>query len=145
MPHAPTPALTTDIIIEMSDRPGRPIVLIERRNPPYGLAFPGGFVDIGETTEQAAEREAREETGLAVQLSTLLGIYSDPARDPRSHTCSVVYVARATGSPRAMDDARVVHVVDPKFPPGRLVFDHEQILADYLIYRETGRPPALRR
>ncbi|MEK6550058.1 MAG: NUDIX hydrolase [Pseudomonadota bacterium] len=144
MAPPPTPALTTDIIIELSDRPGRPIVLIERRNPPHGLAFPGGFVDLGETLEQAAVREAREETGLVVELVALLGVYSDPARDPRSHTCSVVYVARASGTPTAEDDAKAVHVVDPAAPPGRLVFDHEQILLDYLSYRETGARPAPR-
>ncbi len=145
MAHPPTPALTTDIIIELSDRPGRPIVLIERRNPPPGLAFPGGFVDVGETLEQAAVREAREETGLVVELTALLGVYSDPARDPRSHTCSAVYVARASGTPAAADDAKAVHVVDPAAPPGRLVFDHERILSDYLNYRETGARPAPRR
>lgn len=141
----PTPALTTDIVIELTDRPGRPIVLIERRNPPHGLAFPGGFVDVGETVEQAAVREAREETGLAVTLVTLLGVYSDPARDPRSHTCSVVYVASASGTPVAEDDAKAVHVVDPAAPPGRLVFDHEQILSDYLSYRKNGTAPVPRR
>ncbi|OGI38830.1 MAG: NUDIX hydrolase [Candidatus Muproteobacteria bacterium RBG_16_62_13] len=140
-----TPALTTDIVIELTDRPGRPIVLIERRNPPYGLAFPGGFVDVGEAVEQAAMREAREETGLAVTLVALLGVYSDPARDPRSHTCSVVYVARASGAPVAEDDAKAVHVIDPAAPPGRLVFDHEQILSDYLSYRKSGAVPAPRR
>ncbi len=145
MPIPPTPALTTDIVIELTDRPGRPIVLIERRNPPYGLAFPGGFVDVGETVEQAAVREAREETGLAVKLGALLGVYSDPARDPRSHTCSVVYVAEASGTPVAQDDAKAVHVADPAAPPGRLVFDHEQMLSDYLSYRKSGAAPATRR
>lgn len=140
-----TPALTTDIVIELADRPGRPIVLIERRNPPHGLAFPGGFVDVGEAVEQAAVREAREETGLAVTLVALLGVYSDPARDPRSHTCSVVYVAKAIGTPVAEDDAKAVHVVDPAVPPGRLVFDHEQILSDYLSYRKSGVVPVPRR
>ncbi len=141
----PTPALTTDIVIELVDRPARPIVLIERRNPPHGLAFPGGFVDVGEAVEHAAVREAREETGLAVTLVALLGVYSDPARDPRSHTCSVVYVAEASGTPVAEDDARAVHVVDPAAPPGRLVFDHEQILSDYLSYRKSGAIPVPRR
>ena len=85
-----TPLLTVDIIIEMVDRPGRPVVLIERRNPPPGWALPGGFVDVGETLEQAAVREAREETSLEVALKTLLGNYSDPARDARGHTVSAV-------------------------------------------------------
>ena len=85
-----TPALTVDVVIELTDRPDRPIVLIERRNPPAGHALPGGFVDVGETVEAAAVREAREETGLEVTLTRLLGVYSDPARDPRGHTVSIV-------------------------------------------------------
>ena len=86
MPAPATPALTTDIIIELTDRPGRPIVLIERRYPPHGWALPGGFVDVGEAVEHAAVREALEETALGVRLTALLGVYSDPARDPRRHT-----------------------------------------------------------
>ena len=100
-----TPLLAADIIIELVDRPGRPIVLIERRNPPPGWAIPGGFVDVGESIEQAAVREAREETALEVRLTALLGVYSDPKRDARGHTASVVYVATARGTPRAQDDA----------------------------------------
>jgi 8-oxo-dGTP diphosphatase len=145
MPAPSTPSLTTDIVIELADRPGRPIVLIERRYPPLGLALPGGFVDVGETVEQAAVREAREETGLDVTLVALLGVYSDPARDPRSHTCSVVYVAEASGTPMAQDDARAVCVTDPAAPPASLVFDHERILSDYLSYRKSGVVPAPRR
>ena len=83
MDNPATPLLTVDIIIEMRDRPGRPIVLIERRYPPAGWALPGGFVDVGETLEAAAVREAREETSLDVALQLLLGNYSDPARDAR--------------------------------------------------------------
>lgn len=135
MPRPPTPALTVDIVIELVDRPGRPVVLIERRHPPAGYALPGGFVDIGETVEQAAIREAREETGLEVALQRLLGVYSDPARDPRGHTVSVVFVGRASGEPRAGDDAGRVLLADPAaLPP--LVFDHGRILADYRASRE---------
>ena len=125
-----TPALAVDVVIEMIDRPGRPIVLIERRHEPLGWALPGGFVDVGETLENAAVREAREETGLEVRLGQLLGCYSDPARDPRGHTVSVVYVGEATGTPHAADDARAVSIVDPASPPP-LAFDHARILEDY--------------
>jgi 8-oxo-dGTP diphosphatase len=95
MPDPVTPLLAADVIIELEDRPGRPIVLIERRNPPPGWAIPGGFVDVGESIEQAAVREAREETALEVTLTALLGVYSDPKRDARGHTASAVYVAVA--------------------------------------------------
>ena len=132
-----TPALAVDLVIELVDRPGRPIVLIERRNPPAGHALPGGFVDIGETVEDAARREALEETGLQVQLRALLGVYSDPARDARGHTASVVYVAEAHGDPLAGDDAARVLVTDTgSLPP--LAFDHARILADYAA-RYRGR------
>jgi len=110
MPAPKTPSLTTDIIIELSDRPDVPIVLIRRKNPPDGWALPGGFVDVGESTEHAAVREAEEETSLRVTLKVLLGCYSDPGRDPRGHTASVVYVAEAAGEPCAQDDAAGVAV-----------------------------------
>lgn len=142
MPVPRTPLLAADVIIELADRPDRPIVLIARRHPPPGWAIPGGFVDPGETVEQAAVREAREETGLAVRLLCLLGCYSDPRRDPRSHTVSIVYVAEATGEPRGQDDAREAGVFDPAKPPPDLAFDHALILADYRAWRATGRPPA---
>lgn len=134
-----TPLLTVDIIIELADRPGRPIVLIERRNPPHGWALPGGFVDVGERLFAAAVREAREETSLDVQITALLGCYSDPARDPRGHTVSAVYVAQAAGEPRAADDARAVRICAPETPPAPLAFDHAVILADYLVFRSKGR------
>jgi 8-oxo-dGTP diphosphatase len=138
MPRPATPALAVDVVIELDDRPGRPIVLIERRYPPPGHALPGGFVDVGETVEQAARREAREETGLDVSLRGLLGVYSEPSRDPRGHTVSVVFIAGATGLPVAADDAAAILVVDPSHTPA-LAFDHGRILGDYLAVRAAGR------
>lgn len=143
MPQPATPALTVDIIIEMIDRPERPIVLIERRYEPFGWALPGGFVDIGERLEQAARREAKEETCLEVSLQGLLGCYSDPARDPRGHTVSAVYIAQAQGQPRAADDARDLNLFTLDSLPA-LVFDHALILDDYQRWRERGAITPLR-
>jgi len=137
MPAPKTPSLTVDAIIELTDRPGHPIVLIERRNPPPGWALPGGFVDVGETVEQATVREALEETCLEIELVSLLGVYSDPTRDPRGHTVSVVYVARATGEPRAEDDAKNIDIFSPDSVP-ELAFDHDRILQDYQEWRERS-------
>jgi 8-oxo-dGTP diphosphatase len=134
MSRPQTPALAVDVVIELLDRPERPIVLIERNRPPAGHALPGGFVDVGETVEDAAWREVREETGLDVRLTRLLGVYSDPARDPRGHTVSVVYIGTATGTPQPGDDARAILVTDPARAPA-LAFDHDRILGDYLAAR----------
>jgi ADP-ribose pyrophosphatase YjhB (NUDIX family) len=122
------PLLTVDIIIEVE---GKGVVLIMRRNPPLGWAIPGGFVDYGESLESAAAREAREETSLEVKLRYQLGAYSDPGRDPRQHTVSVVYVAEAEGSPRAGDDAREIGIFQRHSLPDSLAFDHRKILEDY--------------
>lgn len=143
MPAPPTtPLLTVDVVIELTDRPDRPVVLIRRRHPPSGWALPGGFVEVGETVEHAALREAREETGLEVRLCALLGVYSDPARDPRGHTVSVVYVGQAQGEPRGQDDAAEARAFTPEALPKELAFDHARILADYAVWRQTGRVPA---
>ncbi|TAL45184.1 MAG: NUDIX hydrolase [Methylovulum sp.] len=139
-----TPLLAADTLIELIDLPGRPFVLIERANPPYGWAVPGGFVDVGETLEQAAIREAKEETGLTVNLSVLLGLYSKPERDPRNHTVTAVYIAEARGLPVAADDAKNCGIFTFDNLPGELAFDHAQVIADYRRYRATGEVTPLR-
>jgi 8-oxo-dGTP diphosphatase len=138
------PAPTVDVIIEMVDRPHRPIVLIERLNVPHGWALPGGFVDYGESVEVAAKREAQEETNLAVTLVEQFQVYSDPARDPRQHTLSIVFIATATGQPQAQDDAQALAVFHPWEMPSPLCFDHGQILQDYWRYRHYGQRPVPR-
>ncbi|MBN2498220.1 MAG: NUDIX hydrolase [Deltaproteobacteria bacterium] len=131
-PRNPFP--TVDIIIELGDDR---IVLVERKNPPRGWALPGGFVDYGESLEQAAVREAAEETGLAVRLVEQFHAYSDPQRDPRHHTLSVVYIATADGEPRAGDDAALARAFSLDALPV-LVFDHGRILADYARSKASG-------
>lgn len=128
------PIPTVDVIIEL-DCGG--IVLIQRRNPPHGWALPGGFVDYGETLEHAAVREAREETCLDAELLEQFHTYSSPQRDPRHHTISTVFLARASGRPRAADDAQQVGVFPPGDLPVQLAFDHARILSDYLAVRGT--------
>jgi len=137
MPRPRTPEVTVDVVIELEDRAGRPVVLVRRGHPPLGHALPGGFVDIGETVEHAACREAREETGLEVKLGELLGVYSDPARDPRGHTVAIVFIATARGEPVAGDDAAGILVTDPASTP-ELAFDHGRILGDYLARRRAA-------
>ena len=131
------PLPTADVIVEVGDR----IVLVRRKHPPAGWAIPGGFVETGETVETAAVREALEETGLSVTLTSLLGVYSDPARDPRHHTVSTVYVGRAEGSPSGGDDAAEARLFCEGDLPSPLAFDHAAILADYFRYRKTGQRP----
>src|ERR1700686_5519980 len=134
MPRPATPPISADVIAEVGDR----IALIERKNIPYGWAIPGGFVDFGETVEQAAIREALEETSLDVELRALLGVYSRPDRDPRGQTITVVYVGHGRGTPRAADDAKGVGLFSPSDPPAPLAFDHAVILADYLRFIREG-------
>ncbi len=122
----PFPAV--DIIIELG---GGGIVLIERKNLPHGWALPGGFVDYGETLEEAAIREAREETSLEVELIRQFHAYSEPSRDPRQHTLSVVFLAHGKGKPLARDDAAGIGVFTRDNLPSPLAFDHTQILEDY--------------
>lgn len=125
----PTP--TVDIIIEIGDR----IVLIERKNPPYGWALPGGFVDYGESYETAALREAEEETNLKVNDLRQFHTYSNPGRDPRGHTASTVFIGKADGAPTAGDDAARVELFTRDELP-TLAFDHAEILADYFKSRK---------
>ena len=122
------PFPTVDIIIEIDGG----IVLIERKNPPYGWALPGGFVDYGESLEDAAVREAREETSLEIRDLKLVGCYSDPSRDARFHTISTVYSATGSGIPAAADDAVNLRICALDNLPENLCFDHARILSDYL-------------
>jgi 8-oxo-dGTP diphosphatase len=128
------PFPTVDIIIELADG----IILIGRKNEPFGWALPGGFVDYGESLEDAAVREAREETSLDIFNLRLLGCYSDPRRDPRQHNISTVYVAEGNGTPRAGDDAASLAIFTLTALPSPLCFDHAKILADYTVKKKSG-------
>lgn len=121
------PIPTVDIIIRTSGG----IILIKRKNPPYGWAIPGGFIDYGESAEHAAIREAEEETSLKISNLKLLGVYSAPDRDPRFHTLSVVFTAESDGVPVAGDDAQDLGVFTHETVPSQLAFDHATILEDY--------------
>jgi len=122
------PIPTVDIIIEIESKG---IVLIKRKNPPYGWAIPGGFVDYGESLEKAAVREAKEETNLNVTLIRQFYTYSDPKRDPRHHSISTVYIAKGKGIPKAKDDAVEIGVFTQSNLPDEIAFDHRSILHDY--------------
>lgn len=129
------PVPTVDIIILLEDEHGNirsdEIILIKRKKPPYGWALPGGFVDYGETLEQAAVREAKEETSLDVTLLKQFHTYSDPSRDPRQHTITTVYVAKAKGIPRAQDDAQEIGIFNVNELPQPIAFDHASIIEDF--------------
>ncbi len=122
------PIPTVDIIIEIESKG---VVLIKRKNPPYGWAIPGGFVDYGESLEEAAVREAKEETDLNVKLIKQFHTYSDPKRDPRHHSISTVYIAKAKDKPKAKDDALEIGIFTESNLPDELAFDHGSILKDY--------------
>ena len=126
-----------DIIIEVQRADGEEgIVLIKRKNPPHGWALPGGFVDYGESLEEAAVREAKEETSLDVQLEKQLHTYSEPDRDPRQHTISTVFVASAQGKPEAADDAQEIGIFTQEEINFSLAFDHNRILTDYFEWKK---------
>ena len=135
------PRLTVDVIIET----GEGIVLVERKFPPPGWAIPGGFVEEGEPVEEAALREMKEETGLTVLLTDLLYVYSDPRRDPRHHTATVVFVGRPAdpkAPPVAGDDAGKAQLFPAEAPPKPMAFDHARVLADYRTWKASGKRPA---
>lgn len=136
MPSFKGPVATVDCIVEL---PGERIVLIRRKNPPLGWALPGGFVDDGEALHVACVREVLEETGLSVDLTEQFFTYSDPARDPRQHTLSTVYIGWAEGVPKGSDDAAEAKAFGLDALPEELCFDHGNILADYVVYKRTGK------
>jgi ADP-ribose pyrophosphatase YjhB (NUDIX family) len=123
-----------DVIIEWDQK----IILIQRKNPPFGWAIPGGFVDYGETVEQAAVREAREEACLDVKIIHLLGVYSAPKRDPRFHTISTVFIAAGTGQPEPADDTKEIGFFNRNQFPKEMAFDHSTILKDYFWWKKIS-------
>jgi ADP-ribose pyrophosphatase YjhB (NUDIX family) len=134
-----TPLLTVDIIIRYKGG----IVLIERKNPPLGWALPGGFVEVNESLEEAAIREAKEETSLDVKLIEQFHAYSKPGRDPRFHTVSIVFIGDGEGMLKGKDDAREAGVFGEDSLPEQIAFDHREILTDYFYYLKTGKKPPL--
>jgi ADP-ribose pyrophosphatase YjhB (NUDIX family) len=129
------PYPTVDIIIEI----GGGILLIKRKNPPFGWALPGGFVDYGESLEDAAVREAKEETGLDIKLLSQFHTYSDPDRDKRMHTISTVFIAKADGEPKSGDDAKDLLIFQKDSLPEEMAFDHRRILNDYIQVNQPLR------
>ncbi len=135
-----TPYVATDGIIKLYDENNnfQGIIFIQRLNPPFGIALPGGFVDIGEKIEDALIREMKEEVSLDITIEKLLGVYSDPKRDSRFHAVSAVFICHATGTPKAADDAKEVYIYPPnEIPLNKLVFDHKEILEDFLKIDST--------
>lgn len=132
------PAPTADMIIY---DPERGIVLVKRRFPPPGWALPGGFVDYGERVERAAVREALEETGLEVELKGLVGVYSDPTRDPRQHTISTVYwgICAEPGRVKGGDDAAEARFFPPEALPEEIAFDHAKVIDDFFSKLKSGK------
>ena len=126
------PVPTVDIIIEIE---GGRVLLIKRKNLPHGWAMPGGFVDYGESLEEAAIREAKEETSLDVKLTRQMHTYSCPSRDPRQHTISTVYIASGAGKPEAADDATDIGCFGEDDLPEEIAFDHREILKDYFEWK----------
>ncbi|UCD35099.1 MAG: NUDIX hydrolase [Nitrospiraceae bacterium] len=126
-PRRQSPFISVDAIIEAEGG----IVLIKRKNPPPGWAIPGGFVDYGETLEQAVSREMKEETGLDIRIIRQFHTYSDPHRDPRHHTISTIFIAAASGKPVAADDALEAGIFRRDNLPGEMAFDHRKVLEDY--------------
>jgi 8-oxo-dGTP diphosphatase len=132
-----TPLVAVDVIIEYQGG----IVLIERKNPPFGWALPGGFVDEGEPLERAAVREAKEETSLDVSLVELLYVYGKPTRDSRGHTVSPVFIGIGHGELQATDDAKGSGVFSPEHLPDVMAFDHREIIHDYLVFKRSDLRP----
>lgn len=136
-----TPQVTVDALIVM---PGKRIVLVERKHFPTGWAIPGGFVDPGESLAEAVRREALEETGLEVELEDIFHVYSQPWRDPRGDTVSVMYHCSAVGVPRGGDDAKTARAFRfADIPWNEMAFDHAEVLRDFLKFLETGEKPSL--
>jgi 8-oxo-dGTP diphosphatase len=138
VPAPRTPSLTADVVILVPDGG---VVLVRRKHTPPGWALPGGFVEVGETVEAAAVREAKEETGLDVALEGLLHVYSDPRRDPRGHTASAVFLGCAAGQPAGADDAAEARAFAWEALPSPIAFDHARILADARRFLLTGLRP----
>ena len=131
-----TPLIAVDGIVELFDNDNnfKGIVLIERKNPPFGLALPGGFVDIGESCETAVVREMKEELSLDTELVKMFGVYSEPERDPRGHVISVVYILKSDGIPVAKDDAKSIKIIGlNNFENFDFAFDHKKIIKDYVL------------